>query len=264
MVFARKWMGGITLSEAVGESKKINDKGEKVILNYLGEDLADRSRVNADARMYSKIIIEMQKNRIKGSISVKPTQLGLGINYALFISNYERILAEAGKANVFVWLDMEDYGTVGDTIRAYMKEFRKHRNSGLCIQAKLKRSLDDVNHIAGQGGTIRLVKGAYKGSEEIAFMGKSDVDSSYADCMRSLFGKPCRFMIATHLERYHRKRIMFGMLKGIRPTLALSLASGGEDVHIYVPFGEQWMNYAARRLKEQGHAMLILRSMIGG
>jgi proline dehydrogenase len=92
--------------------------------------------------------------------------------------------------------------------------------------------------------------------------------------MKYLFKNSKRFMIATHddrmieiareLEKRYRKRIMFAMLKGIRHKLALRLVSQNERVYIYVPFGEEWVEYSARRLKELEHSMLILRSIING
>ena len=274
VIFARKWIGGITISDAIKASKELNSKGEKVIINYLGEDLSDKLKVDRDVRVYSQILIEMHKHGIKGSIAVKPTQLGLRISYQMFISNYEKILDHAKKYKIFVWLDMEDYMTVDNTVKAYLKTFRKYGGTGICIQSKLKRSLKDIKAITSKGGIIRLVKGAYKARDGITYMTKSEVDSNYTKCMDYLFNNSKRFMIATHdiriidkakaLETKHGPSAMFGMLKGIRPSLASNLASSGEDIFIYLPFGEEWLNYSIRRLKELEHSLLIARSIVEG
>ncbi|MHB1829778.1 MAG: proline dehydrogenase family protein [Candidatus Micrarchaeaceae archaeon] len=273
IIFARKWIGGITISDAIKASRELNSSGKKVIINYLGEDFSDNPKVDRDVGVYSQILMEMHKHGIRGSIAVKPTQLGLCINYRVFFSNYERILKHAKKYGIFVWLDMEDYMTVGDTIKAYMKLFKKYKNAGICIQSKLRRSLKDVKAIVRGAGIIRLVKGAYKARPGIAYMSKSEVDSNYIECMDYLFNNSKKFMVATHdgriideakaLERKHGTRAMFGMLKGIRPGLASSLASSGEDIYIYVPFGDEWLNYSIRRLKELEHSLLIARSILG-
>ncbi len=273
IIFARKWIGGITISDAIKASKELNSRGQKAIINYLGEDILEKPRVDRDVNVYYQIIIEMHRHRINGSIAVKPTQLGLRMSYAMFITNYERILNHAKKYGIFVWLDMEDYTTVGATIKAYTKLFKKYKGAGICIQSRLRRSLKDVKSITKDGGIIRLVKGAYKARRGIAYMTKSEVDSNYLICMDYLFNKSKRFMVATHdgriideatsLERKCGTRAMFGMLKGIRTDLASSLASRGEAVYIYVPFGEEWLSYSIRRLKELEHSLLIARSIIG-
>ncbi|MCL4364798.1 proline dehydrogenase family protein [Candidatus Marsarchaeota archaeon] len=274
MIFARKWIGGITISDVLAVCKNLNNHGEHVIINYLGEDYTDELKTKSSTGKYVCLIREMKKLKINGDIALKPTQLGLRINYGMFLSNYEKIVNYADRHRIRVWLDMEDYMLVDDTIRAYLHELKLHKNVGICIQSKLKRSTDDIRRITGKGGMIRLVKGAYPARSGITYLNKWDIDTSYIHCMKYLFKHSNRFMIATHddsmidlardLEIDYNKSVMFAMLKGIRGKLALQLVSDKENVYIYVPFGEDWVEYSARRLKELEHSLLILRSIISG
>lgn len=274
LVFAKKWIGGTTIEEAIKESKKLNELGENVILNHLDEDLSEKPKIRENVDIYLKLLEEMKGKKIKGSIAVKFTQLGLKIDYQLFLANYERIIKKAHKLGIFVWADMEDYQYVDNTIRSYLQMHKKYNNIGICIQSKLRRSLGDIKKIVKDGGIIRLVKGAYKNHDGITYNSKPEIDRNYEKCMYYLFNHSKRFMIATHddnlidkaikYERKYRRNIMFGMLKGIRPNLCLSLSRAGQNMNVYVPFGEDWVAYSIRRLKEKEHSMLVLRSIFQG
>ena len=169
---AKKWIGGITISDALQESERLNGNGEKVIVNYLGEDLIDPAKVKKTVNIYFGILKGMREKGIRGSIAVKPTQLGLNINYATFLSNYEKIVDYADKMGRLVWMDMEDYMTVDNSIRAYLLVIKRHRNAGICIQSKLMRSLSDIRLICKKGGIVRLVKGAYAARKGITYAEK--------------------------------------------------------------------------------------------
>lgn len=273
MVFARKWIGGVTVPDVILESRRLNGLGEKVVINYLGEDITDSALIRRTVEKYRELLAQMEDSGVEGSISVKPTQLGLSRNYKLFLSNYAKIVSYAAKSGRFVWMDMEDYATIDASISAYLSVLKRSGNVGICIQAKLRRSLEDVKTISGKGGSIRLVKGAYPARQGITYSRKEDTDRNYLKCMDYLFRNSSTFMIATHddrmiekalaLEKRYHKKALFGMLKGIRPGLALELASNDEDMQVYVPFGEEWMDYSVRRLKELEHSILIIRSIIG-
>ncbi|MDE1849130.1 MAG: proline dehydrogenase family protein [Candidatus Micrarchaeota archaeon] len=274
MVFAQKWIAGVSISDAIRKAREINGNGEKVIMNYLGEDLTDRRKIDSEIMCYKELLDSMRRNRIKGAISVKPTQLGLFLQEKLFAESLDGIAAYASKRKIFVWLDMEDYEFVEKTIDIYSRLLQKRKNVGICIQSRLRRSYDDVKRLAGAGARIRLVKGAYKYTDDISYMYDSEVDANYMRCAGYLFKNSDGFMIATHdshlieecrrLERRYKKRAQFAMLKGIRGMLAKELADGGEEVYIYMPFGEEWFRYSIRRLSEEGHALLLLRSVFQG
>lgn len=272
MLFAKKWIGGVTVQDVVSQAKRSNDSGEKVIINYLGEDYFDKSRIKQSVATYSRLLSQMKNEGIAGDIAVKPTQLGLSIGYELFLSNYMKVVELAGKSRRFVWMDMEDHMFVDDSIRAYLTALKSHRNVGICIQSKLMRSLWDIKRIVKSGGKIRLVKGAYPARKGISYFDKAEVDRNYIKCMEYLFKNSEEFMLATHddrmiemalkLRKKSKAVVLFGMLRGIRGSLARKLALDGERMYIYIPFGPEWLEYSVRRLKEMEHSTLIIRSII--
>lgn len=274
MLFARKWIGGETIQEVIAESRRINGAGEKVIINYLGEDYSKRISVKDAVDTYIRLISQMRLANINGDVAIKPTQLGLNISYALFLSNYKRIVQTAEKDYRFVWMDMEDYMFVDESIKAYLDLLKRHKNIGICIQSRLIRSFSDAKRIVKAGGIIRLVKGAYPARKGVSYLDKADTDRNYVRCMEYLFNNSKKFMLATHDERIidralrvNKRRgtiVLFGMLRGIRGNLAKRLAGEGERMYVYVPFGPEWLEYSVRRLRELEHSMLIIRSIISG
>lgn len=274
LLIANKWLGGTNVSSAIREARRVNSYGERAILNYLGEDLTDRKAIGRNVSRYFELIRLMKRNGIIGSLSVKPTQLGLAINEELFVKNYSSIARTAASAGVFVWLDMENYNYISKTVDGYIRVHKRYGNTGICIQARVRRSLSDLRRIVRNKGRVRLVKGAYGSLGRITYNGREEIDGNYRRCMRYLFEKSSGFMIATHdldiieealrLRKAHRKMVEFAMLKGIRGKLARRLVSEGNVVNIYIPFGEEWFAYAVRRLKEEGHLMLLLRSILQG
>ena len=107
IVFAKKWIGGVTIPEVLRESKRLNRIGEGVVVNYLGEEITGPAEVEKTTETYVAIINGMDGKDIMGSIAVKPTQLGLNISYGRFFSNYNKIVTYAGRSGRFVWMDME-------------------------------------------------------------------------------------------------------------------------------------------------------------
>ncbi|MDE1768855.1 MAG: hypothetical protein KGH62_05845, partial [Candidatus Micrarchaeota archaeon] len=63
LVFARKWVGGTTVEEAVKEAHRLNREGEKVIFNYLGEDLTDISKVEKNTGVYISLLEKIGREK---------------------------------------------------------------------------------------------------------------------------------------------------------------------------------------------------------
>ena len=267
-LFAGRWIAGPDVGDAVRVSRRMNNLNISAMLNYLGEDIADRSAVRDSVTTYLELMRAVNKEGISASISLKPSQIGMGISYALAKGNYSRIVGRARKLGIFVWLDMESHGTVDDTMRMYRAQM-KGRGTGICLQAYLRRSIHDAERITGAGGIIRLVKGAYKEGPDTAFQTRAETTMNYAVLMRYLFKNAGKFMVATHdpkmlklafmLGRSTNKKPAYAMLNGIRNNYAARLARR-EDVSLYLPFGKAWMPFVSRRLREEGHLLLILRS----
>ena len=270
-IVAGKWIAGPKIGDAINKALQLNSLGESAIINYLGEEFTERQDVSEAVKTYIALIDEIRKRSVNASVSVKITQLGLRISEKLAEENYVKLANFARSKGIFLWLDMESSDTVSATIRAYKKQVKKG-GVGIAIQAYLRRSAKDVASLVQKHAVIRLVKGAYSESSKVAFKSKQEVNKSYESLMLYLFKNSSEFTIATHdsnmiekaleLNRVYRKKVTYAMLNGIRSDYAKQLAMRGEHVAIYVPFGPKWVDYAYRRMREQGHISLILRSLI--
>lgn len=269
---ARQWIAGETSGEAIANAKKKNRAGFGVIINYLGEHVKEKVEAQGNVEENLKLLSALEKEKVNASISIKLTQLGLLIDKQLCLSNVEKIAGIASSKNIFLWIDMENSPYTEDTIDIYLDVFNKFGNSGIAIQANLKRSENDVKRIAAEGGIIRLVKGAYSEKKEIAFLRRSEVTKNFSKLMGYLFYKSAFFSVATHDEqlineaievnKVHKKRLEFQMLMGVREELKRQLVSKGFNVVDYIPYGKSWLPYTTRRLSERKrNILLIMRSI---
>lgn len=270
--FARQWIAGETPCSAIASAKKKNRAGFGVIINFLGEHVKERKEAQENVEENMRLLVALENERMNASLSIKLTQLGLLIDKSFCMSNVEKIVKSATSKGIFIWIDMENSPYTEDTIDIYLDIFNKYGNSGIAIQANLKRSENDVKRITAQGGMIRLVKGAYSEKKEIAFSRRSEVTKNFSKLMGYLFYKSAFFAIATHDEKLineaieankvHKTRLEFQMLMGVREELKQKLVSKGFNVVDYIPYGTAWIPYTVRRLKERNwNILLIMRSV---
>lgn len=270
--FARQWIAGETLEDAISRSKKANKSGIGGIINFLGEHVRDAKEADKNVDENLRILKAIEESKIRASLSIKLTQLGLEIEKDFFLSNVEKVVNSATSMNIFVWIDMENSPYTGDTIDIYLEIFKKYKNAGIAIQSNLKRSESDVKRIASAGGIIRLVKGAYKEKSDIAYTSRKDITVNFSKLMGYLFYKSTFFAVATHDEmlinealeanKVHMKDIEFQMLMGVREELKLGLVKKGLKIVDYIPYGKNWFPYSVRRIRERKrNILLIFRSI---
>lgn len=274
-LIAKNWIAGKSITDAVFQSKLVNSKGFSVIVNYLGEEVKNVDEVQRTVAEYKHLLEAIRLEGIDGSISVKLTQLGLNIDKKYCGENLEELIKYANGAGRFLWVDMESSRFTGDAIDLYMSSLSKNQNVGLCIQAYLRRSKSDLERLIAVGGKIRLVKGAYNEPARIAYKSKAEIDDSFSELMEYMFKNSANlFSIATHDEKLVQKAVElnekyhgnfeFGLLKGIRDQLKLELAEKGFRVTEYIPYGENWLPYGFRRMREKpSNVLLLARSLIG-
>ncbi len=268
---AKKWVAGYSSDEAISAALEANSRHMSAILNFLGEDTTDAKAIEQTVHEYLYLMDLMYKKGVKGSISVKPTQLGLAIDYGTCLENFKRLIAKAKTLDQFLWIDIESIGFVEDTLAMYLELFEKYNMLGIAIQAYLRRSASDLLHILEHGGKVRLVKGAYHESEEHAFSTKDEIDVNYVKLMKMLFESKNYFAIATHnselIEEAIRKSknvtFEFQMLMGIRDELKDELVAKKFAVSEYIPYGSHWLPYSVRRIREHKRNLLLLvRSLV--
>ncbi len=268
---AGRWMAGARIEDAISDSKKFNSLGIKTIINYLGEDLLEENQVNNSVDTYMRLIRFIKNYGARSDISLKPTQIGLSISEGLAMQNYSKIVTEAKSSGIFVWLDMEQEPTVDSAINIYNSQINTGI-TGICLQSYLKRTESDIQKLSKSGGVIRLVKGAYSTSKSRGFSSREEVTNNYEKLMKLLYLNLTQFTIATHdlnmikiseeLNKQYKRNVTYAMLKGIRNREAARMASEGNNVSLYLPFGDSWVSYSYRRLKEAGHLKLIIKSLL--
>lgn len=267
---AKKWVAGYSSEEAIGAASDANRRGMSAILNFLGEDTTDKTQVEFAVKEYLLMMDLMKTKGIRGCVSVKPTQLGLAIDYGMCLQNFSVLAKKAKDLGQFLWIDMESVKFTEDTITIYLEILKDHPMTGVAIQAYLRRSGADIIHIIEHRGKVRLVKGAYHEPEEYAFATREQIDDNYLHLLKMLADGGSFFAVATHDGKLVDKAINlrtdnceFQMLMGIRDELKSNLVSMGLRVSEYIPYGSQWLPYSVRRIRERKRNILLLaRSLV--
>ena len=269
---AKRWVAGYNADEAIESALDTNSHGMSAILNFLGEDITDAKLVDLTVDEYLLLMDLMHARKVHGCVSVKPTQLGLTIDYNTCLQNFSRLAARARELGQFIWLDMESVKSTEDTITIYLDLYKQYDMIGVAVQSYLRRSASDLLHIIECGGKVRLVKGAYHELEEHIFVTDEEVNANYSKLMKMLFESSNNyFAIATHnsalieeaISMDKNTKFEFQMLKGIRDELKLELITKGFAVAEYIPYGSQWLPYSVRRIMERKRNLLLLaRSLI--
>lgn len=269
---AKKWIAGNTIDDALLSAKNAYHMGRHAIINKLGEYHTTKKQVQNSINDYQIIANSFRKWKIRGAISVKPTQIGLSISQRQCYKSLEEIIQKMRDAHVFIWLDMESSEHTDETIELYSSFFSKYERLGIALQANLKRTEDDLIHLIGIGAKIRLVKGAYREKSSISFRTREDVDKNYIKLMTILFKKGNEFAIASHdnniikkakaLSKKYPRKFEFEFLKGIREEIKPDLVKNGFIVSDYIPYGTNWLAYSIRRIKERKRNILLLGSSL--
>ncbi|MFL6372321.1 MAG: proline dehydrogenase family protein [Nitrososphaera sp.] len=268
---AKRWVAGYSANEAMGTALDANRHGMSAILNFLGEDIRDSKLVDVTVSQYLLLMDLMNAKKVHGCVSVKPTQIGLTIDYDTCLQNFRRLAAKAREVGQFIWLDMESVKSTEDTIAIYLDLYKQYNMIGVAVQSYLCRSASDLLHIIEYGGKVRLVKGAYHESKEHIFVTNEEVNANYLKLMLMLFESNNYFAIATHDSSLIAEATRMGkntsfefqMLKGIRDELKIDLITMGFAVAEYIPYGSQWLPYSVRRIMERKRNLLLLaRSLI--
>ena len=281
--FARRFIAGETLDEALQAIAPFSQARQPVILNHLGENVATRDEARNARDSYVQILRSLRQAGIDGNIAVKLTQLGLDLDPPLCLSLTREIAAAAAAMRNSIEIDMEGSAYTEATLRIVETVQAEQGNAGVAVQAYLFRSQADLERLAPLKPKIRLVKGAYRESTFMAFQRKSEVDANYRKLLDQMFdqlllpsGAGLRVAIATHdpalidyaCARIRRLRLMphqyeFQMLLGIRRDLQQKVISQGHPFRVYVPFGEAWVPYFMRRLSERpANISFVLRTLL--
>jgi proline dehydrogenase len=274
--FARRFIAGETVAEAIDAARAIESRGFMHTLDFLGEGVSSLAQADAATREYLQIIDAIVQSGIGRNLSLKLTQLGLDVDRASAVDNLRRILDRA--EGFFIRIDMENSRYTEVTLDIFETLWQQdYRHMGIVLQADLYRTEQDARRMLALGARIRLVKGAYKEPKSIAYQKKSDVNAAYGRLLKLLLTEGRYPAIATHdpamldLARQfaadHQipfEAFEFQMLYGIRRDLQATLLKQGYRVRVYIPFGREWFPYFMRRLGERpANVTFVLRGMVG-
>jgi proline dehydrogenase len=273
---ARRFVAGESAATALEQARVMNAEGVNVIPNRLGEQYDDRSASAADTEAYVQLIEDISASPLSACISVKPSQLGLDIGAELFRDNLREIVAAADANDVFVWCDMEDHTTTEATLSTVEQIAAEYPwTVGQCLQSNLRRTADDLERLVDRPLEIRLVKGAYDEPGSVAYTEQAKVDDRYTADMRYLFANrergvavgthdPEMIRVAVDYHEAYGTDFELQMLMGVREDRQRELAAEGYEVWQYAPYGDRWLPYFWRRVKERKeNALFALRAVVG-
>jgi proline dehydrogenase len=276
-----RFVAGTEIADAVRATQAINRAGMSVSIDNLGENVTIPDEARHSAQLYQQILDAIAANRLNANISLKLTHMGLDVDEKLARDIVSGLVAKCASMSPpgFVRVDMEGSSYTQRTLDFVHELHRVPGNSnsvGTVIQAYLRRSESDVEKLLADGIRIRLCKGAYKESAEIAFPAKPDVDANYVKLMKILMKSGIYHGLATHDQRIIQQATAFAksekissdsfefqMLYGIRRDLQQRLVRKGWRVRIYIPFGSEWYPYFMRRLGERpANVLFIARNLL--
>ncbi len=273
-------MPGESLGEACEAALDLRGRGIGVVFTQLGENVTDAAAADAVVRHYMDALAAIHDKGLNGEISVKPTQLGLDVDEERCYRNVRTLVEHARPRRTHVWIDMEQHTYLDRTLALYRRLASEFPNTGVCLQAYLRRTRDDLRSLLPLGGGIRLVKGAYREAADLVYMKKSDVDANFIELAgrmleaaghpaspRLVFGTHDRAMIDAVLRKseqagVQRDAVEFHLLFGIQRAEQLRLAREGYRIRVLISYGDQWFAWYMRRLAERpANVLFALRAM---
>ena len=273
-------MPGENIEDALREALAFKNSGIGTVFTKLGENINTLSDAGEVTAHYMEVLSKIEDRGVPAEISIKLTQIGIDISVDDAGRNFEQIIKLATEKNNFVWIDMEQSSYTDKTIEFY-KHFRKdYENTGLCLQAYLKRTVRDINELLPINPHIRLVKGAYMEPPDIAYSQKAMVDNNYSELSRVLLNysneNKARIAFATHdinltaeIKKYAlinnipNNRFEFQMLYGIKTGEQFKTAGEGYSMRVLISYGDAWYSWYMRRLAERpANVWFVLKNII--
>ena len=263
-LFSKSYVAGYSTSEVLSIVEKLNGQGFSATIDILGEHVKDLDISKNITQQYCELFENINLRSIDSNISVKPTHIGLDISKNVVLENFNKIIDVARDKSNFLRIDMESSDNTDDTFEIYKSLKNKYSGVGVVLQAYLKRSIDDIENLAGPKFNARICKGIYKEDSEIAYKEKDMINNNFLEMAKLMLQKNSYACFATHdqqlidslVELVEKMKIEttkfeFQVLYGVPMNGKLEkLISKGYKVRIYVPFGPDWYEYSLRRLKE--------------
>lgn len=277
--FSKRYIAGSSVADALRVVRDLRQAGAMATLDILGEFITTPAEAQANTQAYEALLHEISRQQLAdANVSVKLTALGLLLDKQLCLDNMRILMRHVVELGNFLRIDMEDSPCTTDTLDIY-RTLRVEFGGrvGVVLQARLRRTLDDVDRLTDQPANFRLCKGIYLEPRPIAHVDAEIIRRNFVLALDQMFRKGAYVGIATHDElvvwealrliRRHnlgREQYEFQMLLGVDEELRSVLIAAGHRLRVYVPFGEQWYAYSVRRLRENPQiAGYALKAILG-
>jgi proline dehydrogenase len=278
----QKFMPGESVDDMLSAARVMAGEGVHAVFTRLGENVRDRAEADFVARHYLEVIDRIRALGLACEPSIKLTQLGLDIDREFAYAHLRALAARAQAAGNYLWIDMEQSSYVDLTLDLTRRLKGEFPAVGVCLQAYLFRTRQDLEDITARGIGVRLVKGAYMEPPAVAFPKKSDVDANYLALAQSMLGPGPRAAgsravfgthdldliaaIRTHAQSTSVKpsEYEFHMLYGIQRPAQLRLSQDGAGVRVLIAYGDYWFPWYMRRLAERpANVWFVMKSLFG-
>jgi proline dehydrogenase len=275
----RRFMPGERMEDALAAAARLADDGIPTTFTYLGENVRTAEDADAVAEHYLRLLDLVEERGLDAEVSVKPTHLGLDLDSAATLERLRRLAARSAALGKHLFLDMESAPYVEPTLAIYRQLREEFENTGVCIQAYLHRTPKDVADLLAAGGSIRLVKGAYREPREISIHDHRKIRSAFEKAAMEFlrWADGGRLALATHdvelLAEIERRAAAAGigrdgyeiqMLYGIRTADQRRLATDGFRVRVLISYGTHWFPWFMRRVAEHPgrNVWLAIRNLL--
>src|SRR5262245_2085372 len=263
--FSKRYIAGATRDDAFRVVRTLAEEGAMATLDILGEFISSIDEADANTADYVELVQQIAATKLpRTNVSVKLTGFGLLLDRARCLDNMRRLTRAVAEADNFVRIDMEDAQCTDATLGIYRTLRTEFPGRvGVVLQARLRRTLDDIDALTATPANFRLCKGIYLEPREIAYVDPQIIRDNFTLCLERMLERSAYVGIATHDERlvWEGLRLVrrfgltpqqyeFQMLLGVEDDLRRVLLKPGHRVRVYVPFGEQWYAYSVRRLRE--------------
>jgi proline dehydrogenase len=277
----RRFMPGETIEEALDAAEAFRPPGIGILLTRLGENLTELAQAQEVADHYHRVLDLVRARGMDAEVSLKLTQIGLDLDADATYAHLASLAKHAAEGGSTLWIDMESSAYVDRSLELYHRLKADHPNTGICLQAYLRRTPADVTALLPLKPQIRLVKGAYDEPAEIAFRRRDEVDAAFQSLALLMLPHAAngglRLGLGTHdtamIERIadHARAAGIGievfevqMLYGIRMEEQRRLAAEGYVVRDLIAYGEAWYAWYMRRLAERpANVLFALRQLFG-
>jgi proline dehydrogenase len=275
----RKFMPGESLGEALDAATALAKDNLGTVLTQLGEQVQNAAEATAVRDHYLQVFDQIRQRSLPAHVSVKLTHLGLDVSREACTLHVLDLAAKARADRTFLWIDMEEARYVDATLEIYRRARADGPGIGVCLQAYLRRTPQDLTALLPIGPAIRLVKGAYKESADIALQNKAEIDAQYERLASQLLdataGGRATVVFGTHdlglverigkdaVNRSADARYEVHMLYGIRSVDQRALARQGVKLRVLISYGSHWFAWYMRRLAERpANIWFVVRSAL--